>query len=408
MVRNRKCLRRRPEKGLVCAGLNHANQGLVELIRSKIQADGPVSFAWFMQQALYHPEVGYYSSGRAKLGRQGDYFTNVSVGPMFGRLLAFQFAEMWEQLERPSGFTVVEQGAHEGEFARDVLSAASNFSPEFFDAIRYIIIEPSRVLREAQRSGLSEFSQRIDWSDSLEMIDPFTGVHFSNELLDAMPLHVVRRIDEPTGTQWLEKLVDWRDEQFTFVETPIRDQRLTEQLDHFSNVSGEIELEINLAALDWVTALAGKLNRGYCLTIDYGYVTADLAAPRHRTGTLQYRAQHRLIDSPFDFIGSCDITAHLNWTAVARQALANSLTISGFTDQHHFLTGIIADYPEAIQSEDASSRRQLQTLLHPEMMGRSFQILLLSRGTAGARRLSGFKFAREPLPQLGLGTPDSI
>jgi SAM-dependent MidA family methyltransferase len=357
-----------------------------------------------MEQALYHPQHGYYSSGRAKLGRQGDYFTNVSVGPMFGRLLAFQFAEMWEQLERPGSFTIVEQGAHDGQFAHDVLRAISEFSPEFFKAVRYIIVEPSPVLRETQRTALSEFDQRIDWSDSLETIEPFSGVHFSNELLDAMPVHTVRRTN---GTQWMEKLVDWKDDQFAFVEAPVRDPRLNEQLNEFRDVPGEVELEINLATLDWVTAVSRKLERGFCLANDYGFVAPDFAAPQHRTGTLQCRAQHRVIDSPFDFIGNCDITAHVNWTAIARHAEKTGLTISGFTDQHHFLTGIIAVHPEAAQSSDPGVRRQLQTLLHPEMMGRSFQALLLSRGTAPYQKLSGFKFAREPVSRLGLGAADS-
>ncbi len=386
--------------------MNHANQELVELIRSKIQAAGPVSFAWFMEQALYHPEHGYYSSGRAQLGRRGDYFTNVSVGAIFGRLLAFQFAEMWEQLGRPGGFAIVEQGAHGGEFAADVLCAASKLAPEFFEAIHYIIIEPSPVLRERQLRSFSEFRERVEWVVSLETIEPFTGVHFSNELLDAMPVHVVRRTNEDTRRQWLERLVDWNRDQFTFVEAPITDPRISEHLDQWSDLNGEFELEINLAALDWIKTLSKKLERGFCLTIDYGFVTVDLSASQHRAGTLQYRAQHQRLDSPFDFLGNCDITAHVDWTAVARHASINGLTVSGFTDQHHFLTGIIAKWPDIIPSGDAAARRQLQTLLHPEMMGRSFQALLLSRGTED-HRLGGFQFAREPLSQLGLGVSDS-
>ncbi|MGZ4985563.1 MAG: SAM-dependent methyltransferase, partial [Chthoniobacterales bacterium] len=115
---------------------------LIEEIRATIRARGPVSFAWFMEQALYHPTHGYYSSGRAKIGRSGDYFSNVSVGPLFGRLMAAQFAEMWEKLGRPNEFKIVEQGAHEGCFARDVLAATRELHPEFFDQLRYVIVEP--------------------------------------------------------------------------------------------------------------------------------------------------------------------------------------------------------------------------------------------------------------------------
>src|SRR3954468_4621272 len=113
------------------------NPDLVEFVRAAIRQDGPVTFAWFMEQALYHPELGYYSSGRARIGRRGDYFTNVSVGPLFGKILAAQFAEMWEVMDRPGDFTIVEQGAHNGDFARDVLEALRQRWPDFFVATRY-------------------------------------------------------------------------------------------------------------------------------------------------------------------------------------------------------------------------------------------------------------------------------
>src|SRR3982751_4631088 len=133
---------------------NPGNPQLIKLIRSRIAADGPVSFAWFMEQALYHPQHGYYGSGRAKLGRTGDYFTNVSVGPMFGRLLAAQFAEVWHHLGTPRDFTLVEQGAHDGTLANDILAALSEDWSDCFMAIRYWIVEPFQSLREQQIGNL--------------------------------------------------------------------------------------------------------------------------------------------------------------------------------------------------------------------------------------------------------------
>src|SRR3954467_11801091 len=150
---------------------------LAKLIREKIRVDGPQPFAWFMEQALYHPQHGYYSSGRATIGRKGDYFTNVSVGPLFGRLLAAQFAEMWERMGRVYAFTIVEQGAHDGQFANDVLGAAQKDSPEFFEAVRYQIIEPFSIWQGRQTQTLKRFHDKVEWSRS---IAPFTGVHFSN------------------------------------------------------------------------------------------------------------------------------------------------------------------------------------------------------------------------------------
>src|SRR5205823_13005730 len=139
------------------------NPALIEFIRREIKEYGPVSFAWFMQQALYHSEHGYYSSGRCIIGRKGDYFTNVSVGPFFGQLLSAQFVEIWESLGKPGrhgdidNFTIVEQAAHDGQFAYDVLEAVQKRAPEFFAALRYRIVEPFRILQERQQRTLERF-----------------------------------------------------------------------------------------------------------------------------------------------------------------------------------------------------------------------------------------------------------
>src|SRR5205809_2684386 len=178
----------------------NGNPAILRLIRAEIKTRGPVSFAWFMQQVLYHPEYGYYSSGGCAIGRKGDYFTNVSVGPLFGQLMTAQFAEIWEQLGKIDNFVIVEQGAHDGQFARDVLQSLQERTPELFEASRYRIIEPFPILREQQSRILEPFREKVEWRSSFEL---FTGVHFSNELLDDMP---VRLISCDT-----EKLVDLKD-----------------------------------------------------------------------------------------------------------------------------------------------------------------------------------------------------
>src|SRR5215468_11816921 len=137
--------------------MNTGNADLLRIIRAQIEKHGPVSFAWFMQQALYHPRHGYYSSGRCAIGREGDYFTNVSVGPLFGQLLAAQFSQIWERLGKTDDFVIVEQGAHDGQFALDVLEFAQNRMPEFFDALRYRILEPFPILERQQRRKLEAF-----------------------------------------------------------------------------------------------------------------------------------------------------------------------------------------------------------------------------------------------------------
>lgn len=386
--------------------VNAANPQLVEFIRAKIAREGPVSFAWFMERALYHPQLGYYSSGRAELGRHGDYFTNVSVGPVFGKLLALQFNQVWQELGRPSELIVVEQGAHDGVLAADVLTALETDAPACFAAVRYRIIEPFPMLRERQMGSLSKLADRVEWFESPETIEDFIGIHFSNELADAMPVHLVRRAEGRGPNQspeWLEKFVDWHNDRFVFVEHPVSDARLRAELKTFPLLPAGFEMEINLVVLDWIELLSRKLSRGYVVIFDYGFTKQELSALRHRAGTLQCRVKHQLLDSPFDCVGNCDITAHVYWTGLAEKAQNQNLDIAGFTDQHHFLTGIMSEHPDLVRPNDHKMRRQLQTLLHPEMMGRTFQALALSRGIGSDVTLSGFKFARPARQQLGIG-----
>jgi SAM-dependent MidA family methyltransferase len=334
------------------------NAALIDLIRTEIKTRGPQSFAWFMEQALYHPEHGYYSSGRAAIGRNGDYFTNVSVGPLFGRLLAAQFAEIWERLGKIDNFFIVEQGAHDGQFARDVLGTLRDRSSDFFSVLRYRIIEPFPVLQDRQSKTLASLLDKVEWGS----LEPFIGVHFSNELLDALPVNL------------RGKLVDLDGDQLVFIEGPT-------------------DGTMNQATLDWVDNLATKLQRGFVIAIDYGFPRTEF----HEV--LQIRAQHRHLDSPFEQIGHADITTHVDWTSVAERAEANGLRAAGFTDQHHFLTGIISKWPELVADE--KSKRALQTLLHPEMLGRAFQVLALSKDAdATTEPLAGFKFARAPSTSL--------
>jgi SAM-dependent MidA family methyltransferase len=350
------------------------NTLLVESIRETIRAQGPQSFAWFMQQALYHPEHGYYSSGRCAIGRKGDYFTNVSVGPLFGQLLAWQFSEIWERLGKMNDFVIVEQGAHNGQFALDVLEFVQNRLPEFFDALRYRILEPFPILEERQRRRLEAFGGKIEWRESPE---PFAGIHFSNELLDAMPVRLICG-----GT---EKLLGLDGDKFVFVER-------------------EVDKTIfNQAALESIDQIAANLQRGYVIAIDYGFLDEEFER------NVQVRAQHRHLDSPLEEIGDADITMSVDWRSIVEHAQANGLRVAGFTDQHHFLTGIISqfgrgglpeppggDWGQSPLPDSRKGKRELQTLLHPEVLGRSFQVLALAKNVGpDTNSLAGFKFARQ-------------
>lgn len=375
------------------------DQALTDFIRQTIRCRGPVTFDWFMEQALYHPALGYYSSGRCAIGRHGDYFTNISVGPLFGRLLAAQFVEMWESLGRPEDFVIVEQGAHHGDFARDVLRAVSERAPDFFSTLRYWIVEPFPILRERQEEALRDFHAKVAWKKSLGRLEPFCGVHFSNEFLDALPVRLISLI----AAGWQERCVAESGDEFRFVMAPITDAELRGQLEAIPHdLSKPYETEVNLAALKWLETLGQKLTRGYVLAVDYGYSREEFYAPERSSGTLQCYARHRIVPSPLVEIGQTDITAHVDWTSLVERAAARGLSLAGFTDQHHFITGVAATLmPEQFDAADAATRRALQTLLHPELLGTTFQFLALARD-APDRPLSGFKFARNPRAALGL------
>jgi SAM-dependent MidA family methyltransferase len=234
-------------------------------------------------------------------------------------------------------------------------------------------------LKEQQCRRLEAFGDKIEWRESLE---PFTGVHFSNELLDAMP---VRLINDAT-----EKLVGLDGDKFVFVERQVN------------------QTIFNQAALEAIDEIAANLQRGYVIAIDYGFLDEEVER------NVQVRAQHRHLDSPFEQIGDADITMSVDWKSIVERAQANGLRVAGFTDQHHFLTGIISqlgrggspeppagDWGQSPLPDSPKAKRELQTLLHPEMLGRAFQVLALAKNVGPETNpLAGFKFARQ-LEQSG-------
>jgi SAM-dependent MidA family methyltransferase len=361
---------------------------LKEIIREHIATHGPVTFRWFMEQALYHPQHGYYASGKARIGKHGDFFTNVSIGPLFGELLAAQFREMWERMDKPDPFTIVEQGANNGDFAKDVLIALRRDTPDFFQALRYVIVEPFEIARRVQRERLGEFPL-ASWRASLAEMEPFRGVHFSNELLDAMPVHLVTF----TGGEWREKYVD---AELAFTTGPLSNDTLRSFTAHLPRIEN-YETEINLDAPGWIRGLAEKITRGYVLTIDYGYPRDIFYSPDRRTGTLACHRQHRRGNDPLEHIGDTDITAHVDFTSLAECAAQLGFECAGFTDQHHFMVGLgkdrFRDSDAEISPERQKELRAFNALMHPGVMGLSFKVLALQKNIPQGAPLRGFQFA---------------
>lgn len=357
---------------------------LSDRIRQEIETQGPVSFSRFMNLALYDPLEGYYASGRAAVGREGDFFTSVSVGPVFGTVLAGQFLEMWEALGRPPEFRLIEQGANDGRLSNDILSALSQ-TP--LAGVPLTIIEPISHLREKQAATLAEWD--VNWVDRPENLPEFMGVHFSNELFDALPFDIV----EAREGAWHEVLVHANEAGFSFKTSQQRIQNtdLPQRPDGF-------QTELRRHQRELLESVSARMRRGFLLAIDYGMSRNELLAPHRAGGTLACYAQHRRDEAPLESPGEKDITAQVDFTALARDAAACALVLEGYTDQHHFLVGASTGLLKSLDGAPPSPStlkilRALRTLLHPETMGTQFKAILFSKNTPPATILSGFQHA---------------
>lgn len=370
-----------------------------DVLHRRIAQNGPVGFDEFMAVALYHPHGGYYASDLARTGRRGDFFTSVSVGPVFGKLLAAQIAAMGEKLGFPQDFTLVEQGANDGRLLADILEALEKTHPHWQP--RAIIIEPLAHPRAAQQQTLAHWSDRVTHVEQPADLPPFTGVFYANELLDAFPVKLLVR---QNGT-WLERRVACEGKNFAFVEMPLAPGVLYDTAARLPLPTEPDRFQIEMAPdlEPWMNTIAARLQRGWMLLIDYGHTEIIRCHPARAAGTVAAYRRHERQNDPLAAPGTQDLTSHVNFTAIARTAEAAGLSLAGFTDQHHALAALAARafpaMPQGPLSDEAAREmRALRQLLHPESMGTLFHFLALSRGTAAP--LEAFQFARHPRQKL--------
>ena len=394
--------------------MSASKKELQQIIREEIRRLGPISCERFIQLALYHPRLGYYSQERLRIGRRGDFITNVSVGKLFGGILADQVLELWEILGRPPEFAIVEAGAETGDLASDLLNRLSQSFPAV--SWRYVIAEPNEQKQEQQRQRLTKGSDErelipsgsVRWVPSLEELDPITGTILGNELLDAIPPRVV----EFSEDRWREVCITLADDTFSFILEPIKDPRLAAMIDKIPlPLPRTYRTEINLAALDWVRRAASNLRRGFILLIDYGYPRTDYYSQLRTEGTLTaYRHQQRQ-ENIFEGIGETDITAHVEFTAIAEAGLEAGCQLLGFTDQHHFMVGAGENWMRSFEAEcrtpdDRPQQdrflRAYKMLMHPEMMGLAFKYLLMGKNVGSTLKPSGFRYASDLHKALNL------
>lgn len=355
-------------------------------IAQEIEAGGPIGFDRFMECALYDTDFGYYSGGAARVGKEGDYFTNVSLGSVYGEILAGQVLEMWRALGEPQEFSLIEQGANDGRLACDILDALTG-TP--LGGVRLNMVEPHAALREVQKEMVG--CRNVQWFHGLEELPEICGVHFSNELFDAFPVHVVRS----TGDAWVELRVDFKDGRFCWTESSPGPEP-ARILCTFPQRPPGFTTEICTGYPDFFRILSKKILRGFLLAVDYGLTTTALLEEHRREGTLRCYRNHRPDSLPLDAPGRKDITAHVNYSLLAKGADLAGWRLEKFTDQHHFLVGAATQMLRALEGSTNSRKlRSLTTLLHPENMGRQFQAILFSNGVAPGTGLSGFRYARD-------------
>ena len=359
---------------------------LVDELRDRIRATGPITFRAFMQDALYHPRYGYYTRHAGAMNRGGDYVTSPEVHSIFGALVAKQLAELWRTMGEPPRFDIVEQGAGTGKLAHDILRWAEAQDVAFASALRYRIVEvlpAARGLQEQTIAGTGDPASRVEWHS--ELPHGIEGCVLSNELPDSFPIHRVVR----EGGELREVYVRLsEDDRFEDRLGPLSDSALARYFDALGLVPGEgCYAEVNLDAPRWLASAARSIERGYVLTFDYGYEAADLYAPWRRDGTLLCFYRQTASSDPYQRIGKQDMTASIDFTTMRRAGEAAGLDTIGYTNQSAFLVrlgigegvaAIARSRPNELE-EYFARRKVVLDLIDPGRLGR-IKVLLQGKG----------------------------
>jgi len=384
---------------------------LRQKIEREIRDRGPMPFSRYMELCLYDPELGYYSRNAEQFGKAGDFYTSSDVHAVFGRLMARQFDEMWRVLGSPEQIEILELGPGRGLFAQDVLDWSEKKFPEFFGALHYSSVESSPVLRlrlhatldRHFRSGKASLPQRRKplscerpHSIAIEraLAPGVPVIVFANEFFDALPVEVLSaqgelRISEKDG----RLLETWH-------------AAAAEELDFLDRYGVHPEagerIETPLIAQRWMAQIAAAVERGFIIAVDYGYTRQEQLAGRHRGTVATYR-QHSASANPYEAPGEQDITAHVNFTALAATAEEHGMRTQPLLTQSQFLMGIgehnqFADAFEEcrLPQERAKVALQLKHLVTPAGMGESFHVLVASKGIPAEKvaALSGLTFGK--------------
>lgn len=363
--------------------LAHGQRVIAHLVTLIDDAGGWIPFSRFMEAALYAPGLGYYAAGAMKFGAAGDFVTAPELTPLFGRALAHAIAPVLAE----TGGEVLELGAGSGKLAADMLGELERIGTL---PSRYCILEVSAELRQRQQENLARarphLAGRVQWLDALP--SHFSGVILGNEVLDALPVELVHW----TATGPLVRGVALEGEAFVWRERPIADPTLRARAGTLNLSPGYVS-EINLAADGLIASLAQCLARGLVLMIDYGFGASEYYHPQRHMGTLRAHYRHHALDDPFYLPGLCDLTAHVDFSAVARAGEAAGLALAGYASQANFLLNsglaeLLMDSSPADAAAYLPQANAVQRLVSPAEMGELFKVIALTKGELP--QLTGF------------------
>ncbi len=363
---------------------------IVKQMTTLIEETGPLTFARFMELALYDEAHGYYTTGGGRassatspIGQEGgDFFTAPSLSPILGKCLVRQLVEIDERLGHPPVFHLMEMGPGDGTLLRDLLQECQERQVSLLPRLACILVERSPAFRRRQQETLAARQEQgvtIRWVDDLQSIadGSLTGTLLSNELVDAFPVHRVRMEQDGLRELYVTSRDHALQEQWGEPSTP-------ELASFLSDLDVELPVgfttEINLEAVKWIKQVAGVLDRGVVITIDYGHTAQDYFAPERKNGTLMGYHRHTVSTNPMTRVGAQDLTAHVNFSSLARTGERVGLTTTGFTNLQHFLMSLgIEELVEGCDQESEAVRAAAR-LLRPHGMGTTFKVLMQHKG----------------------------
>ncbi|HMG35376.1 MAG TPA: SAM-dependent methyltransferase [Blastocatellia bacterium] len=348
----------------------------------RIHESGPISFRDFMEAALYHQEFGYYNTTRPKIGREGDFLTSSSVHAVFGQVMASSLRELLNQIDNNASgpFNLCETGAGTGQLAFDVISTFATEWPQIFERLRYFIVETSPAMKALQKQKLHAYDATVQWI-KFEDIAEFSGIVFSNEFIDALPVHRVRLRDQRLQEQFV---VGSQDPALTAPRlAPVWSENVGVRVpEYISRMGvplreGQI-VEVGLEGVDWLSRIGAGFKRGFVMTVDYGDLAPLLWSADRHAGTLRSFKSHRLTNSVFDSPGEQDLTASVNFTGLIEYGRQAELETVSYEHQTAFLIrhGLLE---RVAALEDTNSRLAAKNLLVPGGAGHNFRVLVQRR-----------------------------